>query len=325
MPNLHPVIDLQSLTIVPWYVCRTANCAGCYQKRDEGYGESLADSLDLDLLIPFLRNYASTVRVHAFGLIGGEITEYPDSRKLVRMLTDEFPGIRLEIVSNGQNHEVVGDLIDAANRRRNLVFEFSIDGYGDACDRLRGKNGYFSEVLSSIDEMKARGLGTNIHINTRYFHGSEDSIVEMAEFLCHRYGITRADISLIDVDYVGADPKRGREYVGRLRQFSSDFWGDVCRQELPRSHPLHQPYDVRRRQSFSVPGIHPDGYLYTCFDYNRGTRLGHIRSDDVAGMIGKMLNLAALNPEQCDQCLVGSCVKHHYDFHDRSCDEQEGS
>jgi len=314
MPKLLTVMELDHLDIIPSYTCNSANCIDCYQKTSKEYHESCKHTIDLDLLIPFLRKYISTIKVNSFGLFGGECTDYDRCCELVSMLTGEFPGIRLEIVSNGQNHVIIGKIIEAANKRHNLVLEFSIDGYGKVCDFLRGKDGYFSEVILSIEEMSKRGLASNIHINTRYYPEHEETIIEMSNFLYDTYGITRNDISLQNVICRGATNRDVNQYISALREFARKFWSNSCPINLPRSHPMYKPYDSKRTTVFCVPGIQPDGYLYTCNNYKYGMSVGHISEEDVIGLVTKMLNISKLNPEQCDKCLFGQCVLNHYFF-----------
>lgn len=316
MSKLLPVIDLAELTIVPSYACRSANCIGCYKKTFEGYFESCKDTLDINILMPFLRKYISTVRVYSFGITGGEPTEYNRICDLVRMLTAEFPGIRLEIVSNGQNHFCIGDIIEAANGRSNMQIGFSIDGYGPVCDLLRGKKGYFSEVLLSVEQMAKRGRIASVQVNTRYYPEHEDSIIKLSHYLYETFGITRNQFSLGSVTYRLADHPDAISYITVLRTFASRFWNDASQINIPHTPSLlmrRQPYNSRRWTSFCSPAVHPNGQIYTC-DTQHGLKVGDIRDDNVVRMVARMLHVATAKPEQCDSCLFGQCVLKHYEF-----------
>ena len=188
MSKLYPIMELDHLDIIPSYWCSSANCVDCYQKSTKEYAKSCESTLNVDLLLPFLTEYTLTIKVNSFGLFGGECTQYDRCIELVSMLSKEFPGIRLEIVSNGQDHSCIGEIIKAANRRHNLIIEFSVDGHGDVCDLLRGKKGYYSELILSIEEMKKSGLASNVLFNTRYYPEYEESIIEMSKFFADNPG-----------------------------------------------------------------------------------------------------------------------------------------
>ncbi|GEM_PF-3695974 len=49
-----------------------------------------------------------------------------------------------------------------------LHFEL-YQGYGTVCDVLRRKGDYFAEDVLSLDELKNRGMESQIHINVRYY------------------------------------------------------------------------------------------------------------------------------------------------------------
>jgi MoaA/NifB/PqqE/SkfB family radical SAM enzyme len=253
-----------------------------------------------------------TIKVNSFGIFGGECTEYDKCIDIVSLLSKEFPGIRLEIVTNGQNHHIISEIIKAAKRRYNLIVEFSIDGYGDTCDFLRGKQGYFSEAIQSIEEMKRAGLISNVFLNTRYYPEYEESIVEMSDFLASNYGITRDQISLQNLTIQGRNHYDTLHYMTSLRKFSRKFWINSLKGNLSRSHPLFKPYISRINTVFCVPGVQPDGYLYTCNSYNHGMQVGHISDRNVLEMLTKMLNVAKLFPNHCDNCLFGQCVQYNY-------------
>lgn len=314
MSKLYPIMELDHLDIIPSYFCSSSNCIDCYQKSTEEYLESCESTLDIDLLLPFLKKYTLTIKLNSFGLFGGECTEYDRCVELVGILSKEFPGIRLEIVSNGQDHACISEIIKAANRRHNLIIEFSLDGYGDVCDLLRGKEGYFSEAMLSIEEMKKADLTSNIHLNTRYYPEYEESIIDMSKFLADNYGITRDQISLQNLTKKGKSYDDSLQYMTLLREFSQKFWSCSTKGNLSRSHPMFKTYSSSINTVFCVPGIQPDGYLYTCNNYKRGIRVGHISQGNVMGMFTKMLNIAKLSPDHCDDCLFGQCVQHNYNL-----------
>lgn len=228
------------------------------------------------------------------------------------MLSKEFPGIRLEIVSNGQDHYCISEIIKAANRRHNLIIEFSIDGYGDICDLLRGKKGYFSEVILSIEEMEKSGLVSNVMLNTRYYPEHEESIIEMSKFLADNYGITRNQISLCNLAIPGRSLDDSLQYMSLLREFSKKFWSGSTKGSLARSHPMFKSYNSRINTVFCVPSIQPDEYLYTCNNYIHSIRVGHIKERNILNMLTKMLNITKSNPTHCDDCLFGRCVLCNY-------------
>jgi len=314
MAVLYPIMELDHLDIVPSYKCSTASCIDCSQKSNSRYFESCKSTLDLSLLLPFLSEYILAIKVSSFGIFGGECTEYDKCPELVELLTREFPGIRLEIVTNGQNSRRVRDLIEAGRARYNLIIEFSVDGYGAICDHLRGKQGYFAEAMLSIEEMLVAGLGANVRLNTRYYPEYEDSIIELCDFLLLQYGITHDQISLQNLTIVGRSYEESIDYMSRLRHFAKRFWENSLRGEIARTHPKHKPYNSRVDTIFCVPGIQPDGYLYTCNSYNRGIRVGHIGNTNVREMITTMLNIAQLAPDHCDKCLFGQCVRLNYEL-----------
>ena len=97
-----------------------------------------------------------------------------------------------------------------------------------------------------------------------------------------------------------------------LRDFSKKFWSGSTKGRLSRSHPMFKAYNSRINTVFCVPSIQPDGYLYTCNNYNLGMRIGHISEGNVTGMLTKMLKIAKLNPTHCDNCLFGQCVQYNY-------------
>lgn len=238
MPKLWPIIYIFSPSIIPLFICNSRQCIDCCLKADQNYNEMCKNTINIDRLMPFLRKYIRTIRLQSISLIGGEITEYYHCCKLISMLTREFPGIRLLIVTNGQNHRCINEIISGAKYRQNLEFKFSIDGYGDVCDSLRGKKSYFPEVLLSIEEVFKRGL-SSVRINIRCY-------------------------------------------------------------------PKFQPYDSKTLASFSTPGILPDGHTYTCYNFLCvGLRVGNISDNDVVDIITKRLNLARLNPKQCNRYPCG--------------------
>ena len=312
MAVLYPIMELDHLDIIPSYKCSTANCIDCSQKSDNNYSKSCTLTLDLNLLFPFLVDYVMAIKVSSFGLFGGECTEYDQCSELVELLTREFPGIRLEIVTNGQNPRRVRKLIKAAGTRYNLIIEFSVDGYGGTCDQLRGKQGYFEKAMLSIEEMIAAGLGANVRLNTRYYPEHEESLIKLRNFLSEQYGITRDQISLQNLTIIGRPHEESIEYMSRLRHFAEKFWANSLHGEIARTHPKHRHYCSRVDTIFCVPGIQPDGYLYTCNSYNKGIRIGHIGNANVHEMFATMLNIARLAPDHCEKCLFGQCVRLNY-------------
>lgn len=312
MPHLLPVMDLAELTILPSYECNSADCVGCYKKSVKGYLEN--QYLDLDVLLRFLTRYLAFLRVHNIGISGGEPTDFCDCIALVDMLTAEFPGVSLEIVTNGQNTETISEIICAAKQSRTLKLLFSIDGYGNDCDHLRGKSGYFDRVSLSIAEMVNNGLGHNVGVNVRYYPEYEESIITLRDYLHEKFGISSAQISMGNVSYLGSQDVCTSAYVSSFRVFADKFWGGRENVNVPNtpSYILRKkPYMKHQRTSFCVPAVQPDGYLYTC-DFIHGVRVGHISDDDIPSMIARLVNVSGLNPAQCDNCLYGQCVLNHY-------------
>ena len=312
MSELLPVMDLAELTILPSYECNSSSCIGCYKKSVSGYLEN--QHLDIHVLSQFLRQYLTFLRVHSIGLSGGEPTDFSGCVDLVHMLTTEFPGVSLEMVTNGQNADCISDIIRVAKRSKTLKMLFSIDGYGDDCDRLRGKSGYFERVSLSIVEMVNSGLASNVRVNVRYYPDYEESIIELRDYLYTRFGVTAAHISMGNVSYLGSQDVRTSSYVSSFRMFADRFWGGRENANIPNtpSYVLRRtPYIRDQRTSFCVPAIQPDGYVYTC-DFICGVKVGHISDDDIVGMITRLISVSRLNPDQCDKCLYGQCVLHHY-------------
>lgn len=312
MASLFPIMELDHLDIIPSYACSSADCVGCYQKCSPDYAQSCEGELDLGLLTPFLDRYTSTIRVRSFGLFGGEITEYRNCVPLVEMLSRAFPGIRLKIVTNGQDHECVGAIIRAAIHWENIVLEVSLDGYGHTCDMLRGKDGYFAEAMLSIGAMVDSGLGHNVRVNARYYPQHRDSLTAMADHLFSEYGVPRNHIAFQSSVSRDRSPSETLNYMGSLRDFVAGFWHGYRVDDPQRWHPSHQPYNADKRTVFCVPGIQPDGYLYTCNNYNYGVRIGHISETDVRAMVKRMLDISEMDPDQCNRCLFGHCVWANY-------------
>ncbi len=323
MPRLRTVMDLASLTVVPSYVCRSANCQGCYQKAMPDYAEHCKDEIDVGALVAFVQRYASVVKLHSIGIYGGECTDYCCISGLVAAFTRVHPGIRLEIVTNGQNHAQIQEIIAAAKTRHNLALEFSIDAHGSVCDQLRGKDGYFAESMRSIEEVAGAGLSHNIHINCRYFPEHTESLLQLRDHVLLEYGIGANSISLIEVTHRDGRSHDRRAYIATLREFALEFWKGQHPNNIPRAHPDYLAYDLTYEASFTVPGVHPDGFLYSCFDYGCGCRAGHISDPDVPAMISHLLRTSEQDPCHCDRCLVGSYVHEHYRFQEHPAAQYE--
>jgi len=311
-PDLQPIIELNHLDIIPSYVCRSSNCVDCYQKNRGDYTESCRKVLDIEALIPFLEAYTVVLRVQSFGLFGGEITDFARSVEIVDSLTSVFPGIRLEIVTNGQNPECILRMAQAANYRDNLIMEFSIDGDGSICDKLRGKNGYFYKVLESIEGLADLGLSNNIRVNSRYYPEYEKHLFPMADLLKERFGIKRSSIGIQSCISANTCMSEACNYMYALRRFAVIFWQDRQSDNYQRWHPRHLPYNARIRTVFCVPGVQPDGFLYTCNNFNHGLRIKDIYTTDVSSLIKSMLDVAKQMPTHCNECQFGRSVWANY-------------
>lgn len=311
-PDLLPIIELNHLDIIPSYVCCSANCADCYQKNRADYAYSCRKMLDIEALIPFLEAYTKALRVQSFGLFGGEITDFPQSVELVASLTSFFPGIRLEVVTNGQNPKCILEMAQAAKLRDNFIIEFSIDGDESICDKLRGKSGYYNRVLESIEGLSACGLSSNIRVNTRYYPKYEKQLVTMADCLKQCFGIERSRIGIQSCISDSTCMSEACQYMAVLRRFAASYWQDRQSDNYQRWHPRHLPYNARTRTVFCVPGVQPDGFLYTCNNFNHGLRIGDIYTTDVSSLIKSMLDVAKRMPAHCNECQFGRSVWANY-------------
>ncbi len=311
-PDLLPIMELNHLDIIPSYVCCSSNCADCYQKHRADYAESCRQVLDIGALIPFLEAYTSVLRVQSFGLFGGEITDFAQSVELVDNLTSVFPGIRLEVVTNGQNPECILKMAKAAKYRDNFIIEFSIDGDEPICDKLRGKKGYFTKVLKSIEGLSACGMNNNIRVNARYYPEYEKQLLVMADYIKENFGIERSSIGLQSCISVNTGMAEACKYMDGLRRFATIFWLDRQSDNYQRWHPRHLPYNARARTVFCVPGVQPDGFLFTCNNYNHGARIGDIYTTDVSSLIKSMLDVAKQMPTHCNKCRFGRSVWANY-------------
>jgi hypothetical protein len=305
-------MELHHLDIIPSYACYSANCIECYQKSRSDYADSCRHTLDIERLVPFLERYTAVMRVLSFGLFGGEITDYPRCVELVAMLTDAFPGIRLEIVTNGQKPQRIGRIAEAGRYRDNLIFELSIDGFGTKCDELRGKEGYFANAMRSIQLLDSCGLGGNIRINARYYPETEDSLIAMADYLQMKLAIPRSSIRFQSSIDPSCTMAKTCEYMLALRRFLTSFCCDRGSDNYQRWHPRHQAYNTRTASIFCVPGVQPDGCLYTCNNYKQGVRIGTIADKDVGALVKRMLDVAIQKPEHCNYCRFGRCVWANY-------------
>ncbi len=309
MNVLKQTLDTSTVTLVPSYVCKSASCPGCYEKADKDYSAKCMNSINIEKLIFFLKQYAAIIKIKWFGLIGGEITEFPEIASLSQRLSEEFPGVKLIFVTNGQNHHKIKEIINRGNPISNIEFEFSIDGYGNVCDKLRGKIGYFDEVLKSIRTVYDAGI-KSIHINTRYFIEIEESIQKLSNYLSDEFAIKRSDFSLCNVTQK-CDEKCGN-YFSKLRDFSVAFWESSLPDPVPIFHPKYKGYIKTTKVSTCLPAIQPDGFLYTC-DNQYGTKIGSIYDEAPIDLITRMLRFSELNPSQCSNCYSGKCLLRHFD------------
>lgn len=172
---------------------------------------------------------------------------------------------------------------------------------------------HFSEVLLSIEEIYKKGLGSEIHINTRYYPEHKESVVDLCRILKEKFGIKRSAYLLIEVNSRGANQPDAPQHIERLRFFAKKFWGDLLDGELPVPHPNTLPYNSKRYTCFCKPTVQPDGYIYTC-DYKHGIRVGSIDEDDVFPIIKRLLNVDVLNPTRCNKCNFAQALFHHYCF-----------
>ncbi|MCG8475230.1 MAG: radical SAM protein [Cytophagales bacterium] len=308
MNTLLPVMNLAELTLIPTYVCTSANCIGCYKKTFKEYEDTCVPSLNINDLMPFLRRYTLSACVHSFGITGGEFTEYAECGKLIAALSNEFPVIPIEIVTNGQDHLKIMEIVESARIKENLTMRISIDGYGESCDKLRRKEGYFEEAIRSIEVMADYGLIPGVRINCRYYPGEEGSVFRLRDYLGQKFGISEKAFSVSSVTYKLLTPGKTQSYLIAIHKFASKFWKRTADINLPNTPSLLLK-GARCGSSSCVPAVHPDGTIHACDTLN-GTPVGNIKDHDTDALINRLVKVGKLNLDQCD---FGKCVLKHYE------------
>lgn len=129
-------------------------CKGCFAGNYPARNDLPLDTLEK------IVSQSNAMRVPSFGIIGGEPLLVPDIFKLFK----KFPKKGFYLVTNGT---LVDDkVIEALQDLPNVVTIFSIEGFRETNDALRGE-GVFDKVMATMKKMKeARlifGFSTVVH------------------------------------------------------------------------------------------------------------------------------------------------------------------
>jgi len=163
-----------TLKISPTMRCNL-NCIGCFAT-----DYPVESDMDYEHLSKIVEE-ANKIRIPSVGIIGGE----PLLLSNIFDLFKRFKDIGFYLVTNGT--KITNKVIEDLTKLPNVITIFSIDGFEEVNDYLRGK-GVFQKIINSMDMMKSKGLAfgfsTSVHQKSKADVLSEEFIDLMVEKGC---------------------------------------------------------------------------------------------------------------------------------------------
>jgi MoaA/NifB/PqqE/SkfB family radical SAM enzyme len=112
-------------------------------------------------------------------LTGGEPFLRDDLEKVVAVMRERIPDVRIVISSNGLLAERIGRLAPALRRLSpRLGVRISIDGFGATHDRIRGVPGASDKAWASLDALRGAGI-SDLGIGFTMVGGNEDELLPL--------------------------------------------------------------------------------------------------------------------------------------------------
>ncbi|MFC1601513.1 radical SAM protein [Candidatus Sumerlaeota bacterium] len=139
------------------------------------------------------RNRRFLAKVTQVALTGGEPTLRRDFLEVARAVSEEFPGRGLSFNTNGfASQRVLGLVEQCLEFRQKLSVMVSLDGIGDAHNRVRGMKGnVYAAVRKTIDGLLAlreAGRRLKLEINSVMTNQNADQLPALFEF-CRERGL----------------------------------------------------------------------------------------------------------------------------------------
>ncbi|NQT75663.1 MAG: glycosyltransferase [Candidatus Omnitrophica bacterium] len=145
--------------------------------------------MTLDEIRRFVDQSEHLKKIKTVVLSGGEPFLRKDLIEISGYFIERFPGISLGILTNGINTKAIIKTtkeIIKRHRPKNIWLGSSLDGIGEAHDRIRGKRGAFSAIEKTIQVCKKEGI--NITLTFTLSSRNYDQLIPAKRF-AESYGI----------------------------------------------------------------------------------------------------------------------------------------
>jgi len=227
--------------------------------------------------------------LRTINLTGGEPFLRPDLVDFVTKARDRCPDAKITISTNGYMPNVIRTTLEAIRRvDPHVRLALSLDGIGQAHDRVRGDRGAFNRAIRLIERLRASGFA-NLRLSMTISRDNADQLAGVAE-LADAYDLELGVVAAHDSwTHLGVTEKLAPEPTDRLAQDfyeAEEHWLRSWRPKLwVRAHFAEYTYEYLAGRPVRLPCgagsefffVQADGTVYSCSV--RGQKMGDLTRD----------------------------------------------
>ena len=235
------------------------------------------------------------VSLRTVNLTGGEPFLRTDLADFVREVRQRCPRAIITISTNAYLPDRIVERMAEIRRIDPAVrLAVSLDGIGEAHDRIRGDEGVFERVCTLLDRLPANGFPKeNLRLSMTVFRDNLDQVLAVSEFAAARgleVGIVAAHAAEthlgVDESRFAAMPDGLQEPFGPFQKIAADWLRAWRPKQWLRAHFADHTYRylAGRRWRFRCRAgddfffVQADGTVYSCSVC--GKRMGNLAVDD---------------------------------------------